>query len=276
MKELRDKAISFLSRLSKGHVLYVALIVVGFLFITAASQNLYSLQSEDTSARSEYDSLREMFYASPGFSNIISGHPATDSPSAEGAELPGTAQRHLSNGLSRPALPNPFAGLQELNPDFAGWISIADTDIDYPIVQGSDNSYYLSTTFTGSQNPAGAIFMDYRIERGFDAPVSILYGHNMRNGSMFATLNEYIDPAFIEEHPDICIITPDGEVLVYRVFEAKRTDMWDTTYDIESMESSFAAIIEGAGNANRFLLLSTCTPNADRSERMLVYAALVD
>jgi sortase B len=217
-----------------------------------------------------------MFYTSPGFSGFMTDHPGTGPLDAGGADPRNAILRQADSNRPNQAQPGALAELMGINRDFVGWVSIEGTGVSYPVVRGGDNSYYLNTTFTGSSNPAGSIFMDYRLERGFNAPVCILYGHNMRDGSMFAQLNQYLDSAFMEEHQDIRIITPEGHYLVYRVFDARSTDMWDTAYDVDLMEDSYAAASNGAsGGAGRFLLLSTCTPGADRSGRMLVYAALV-
>jgi len=171
----------------------------------------------------------------------------------------------------------PLDELAGINPDFVGWISI-DGVIEYPIVRGRDNNRYLRVTFAGQRNGSGAIFMDYRNTMGFLDTVCIIYGHNMKNGTMFAPLNRYADRAFLEEHPDITVVTSDGEILKYRIFAAKRVCVWDAIYDLKHSSSAAAAKAlgdapDGAGN---YLLLSTCTPSVEKDERMLVYAALTD
>jgi len=168
--------------------------------------------------------------------------------------------------------------LKKLNPDFIGWITVKGMGIDYPIVQGQDNSYYLNVTFTGVQNPTGAIFMDSRIPDKFDAPVTIIYGHNMKNGTMFAPLNRYTDPSYLAAYPNITIVTSDGETLNYRIFAARRLDITDSAYnfDILDAETAAEAFPDAPDGASRFLLLSTCTNGGNRDMRMLVFAALVD
>jgi len=166
-----------------------------------------------------------------------------------------------------------------LNPDFAGWIIIDDTGIHYPIVRGADNDHYLHTTFLGEPNPAGAIFMDYRAVNGFDAPLTVLFGHNMRDGSMFAPLTAYLEMNLTAARPHITIITGQGEMLTYEIFHARMTDAWDDVYSLDfddpaTVAAHFAPT--APTGAQQFLVLSTCPPASNRPDRVLVYAALVE
>lgn len=126
---------------------------------------------------------------------------------------------------------DPITGLTELNPDYIGWITINGV-IDYPVVLGNDNSRYLNTTFTGRRNFSGTIFMDYRNTSGFQSDVCILYGHNMRDGSMFAALKKYLDPKFLSANSGIAVMTSKGEALTYKIFATKQTDVWDKAYTL--------------------------------------------
>ena len=86
-----------------------------------------------------------------------------------------------------------FLPLLEINEDVIGWITVPGTVIDYPVVQGEDNNYYLDHTFSREPAAAGAIFMDFRNDwRERNNNHLIIYGHNMRNGSMFSALNQYV------------------------------------------------------------------------------------
>lgn len=103
-----------------------------------------------------------------------------------------------------------WVALQERNPDICAWIIIPDTDINYPIVHGSDNAYYLTHTFLKAENYAGAIFMDYQADPTFQNFNTFIYGHNVKHGTMFAELENFKDAAFYEAHPYIYLFTPDG------------------------------------------------------------------
>ena len=262
------------SPLNWRYVLYIALVAVGFLLIIAATQEILTWEGEDSDARDEYENLRTMFpiitekpsptAASPSGENPTLNDPDSESPS-DHAPDPHEEQRLLS-----------IAALTEINPDFIGWITIWDV-LDYPVVRGSNNSRYLYETFAGQRNSSGVLFMDYRIRRGFDEHVCIIYGHNMRDDSMFTPLRQYTNRGFMAENPYIAIANTAGDVMVYRVFATKLTDAWDEAYTIGVSDSARASEVfpNVPADASRFLLLSTCTRSRDDDERILVYAASV-
>lgn len=103
-----------------------------------------------------------------------------------------------------------FEALQAINPDIAAWIFIEGTNINYPVVQGTDNSYYLNRLFDGSYNGAGTIFMDYRNESDLSDRHTVFYGHHTQNGTMFNQITKYKDQAFYDAHPVCLIMTPNG------------------------------------------------------------------
>lgn len=123
-------------------------------------------------------------------------------------------------GVTEPPLPDvsfpaiDFEALAQINPDVVGWVAVDGTQINYPVVQGEDNRHYASTLFDGHDNGAGSIFMDYRSNADLSDRHTIIYGHNMKNGSMFANICEYKDQAYYEAHPTGIYITPEGN---YRI-----------------------------------------------------------
>lgn len=105
-----------------------------------------------------------------------------------------------------------FDGLKEINPDLVGWIYMEGTKIDYPIVKSHDNEEYLNRTFQGTSNRSGAIFMDKNCEKGFGSDNSVIYGHHMRDGSMFADLMKFRESSFIKENNDVILYTPQKTI----------------------------------------------------------------
>ena len=123
--------------------------------------------------------------------------------------------------------------------------------LDYPVVQGEDNSYYLSHTFRGENNIAGSIFLDYRNSSDFKDGRSIIYGHNMKDGSMFHGLRKYRNVEFFQAHGRIRLFLPDEQMIEYKVkeFQEVRTD--SDIYQLDDSE-----------RVNGELVLSTCGANS--------------
>lgn len=121
--------------------------------------------------------------------------------------------------------PIDFAFLQARNPDAYAWIRIPGTDVDYPVLQSTENAedFYLNHNLDKQYEFAGSIYTQRLNGKDFKDPNTVLYGHNMLNGSMFASLLDYRDPAFFEENKYIYIYMPD-RILTYTVYAAYRYD----------------------------------------------------
>jgi len=249
--------------LYKRYIPYICLVTVGAFFIAVGARELLNWERDDVAARVEYQQLRDVFESS--------SVQQTPEPLTEEIEESEIIEEEEEEGF--PTLEE----LARMNSDFIGWISVKDL-IEYPIVRGRDNEKYINTTFTGQQNTAGAIFMDYRHSRGFDEKVCIIYGHHTRDGTMFAPLLHYLNPSFLQRNPNITITTPDGRFLTYRIFAARLTDAWDVAYSVGISDTSRAAEVfpNAPANASRFLVLSTCTRSNNDDERIIVFAASVD
>lgn len=117
-------------------------------------------------------------------------------------------------------IPIDFASLQERNADVYAWITVPGTDIDYPILQSAtDNEYYLHHSIDGEEKPEGSIYTENYNSKDFEDPNTVIYGHDMKNGSMFRTLHNYMDRTFFDENKDVIIYTPDA-IRHYRIFAA--------------------------------------------------------
>ena len=107
-----------------------------------------------------------------------------------------------------------FDALRAENPDVIGWLYCPDTPINYPVVQGTDNAFYLHRRLDGSKNSAGTLFMDYRNADDGSEWNSVIYGHNMNNGSMFGTLTDYEAQAYFDAHPELYWLTPERNYVI--------------------------------------------------------------
>ena len=236
---------------TKRIMIFMAAAVFLCMLVVSANQ-VFSIQQVRTAAFSEYSRLQEQF-----------------SP----------AVRPLSGEDYEEASQTAATSLREINPDFVGWLLLSDAGIDYPVVRGSDNDRYLRTTFEGSANPAGSIFMDAGNKQAFDSNHVILYGHNMQNGTMFGKLYLYLDAAYREENPVVSVTTADGERLQYIIFDAKIVTTADSCYRIRFEDdadfSEFSHKLGASEDAVSLLTLSTCAERGDQDERIVVHAALL-
>lgn len=125
-----------------------------------------------------------------------------------------------------------FASLKSINEDLIGWIYYEPLSLSYPVVIDKGDDYYEHYSFEKEKNLAGAIFLDYLSKTDFSGYNSIIYGHNMRNGTMFGSLNKLIDDSsIIEENPYFYVFT-EKEALMYQIVSAYYTKANSATYDI--------------------------------------------
>ena len=196
------------------------------------------------------------------------GAGASGGSAGHGMAAFGGAGVKLSGG-TRPSAVD-FDALLRRCPDAVCWISIDGTRVNYPVVQGEDNLYYLKHLPDGTANAAGSILMDAACDPLFGNDVTILHGHHMRSGAMFGSLDAYWEAAYAGAHPVIRLSTPDGDWDV-DVFAActvnGATFGYPTTFADEQAFDRFVAQLKAASAfdagvsvayGDRLLLLSTC------------------
>ncbi|MBQ6453146.1 MAG: class B sortase, partial [Coriobacteriales bacterium] len=123
--------------------------------------------------------------------------------------------------------------LRKVSPNIVGWIYIPDTKVSYPIVQASDNDYYLYRDANGKSSRSGAIYMDCDSKRDFSDLHSIIYGHSMQDGSMFRCLLKYPEGDFWDQHPYIYLVTPDNvthRLLIFSAYTERSSGEMRRTY----------------------------------------------
>lgn len=165
-----------------------------------------------------------------------------------------------------------------------GWIYVPDTHINYPVMQSSDNDFYLHHAADGGYLYAGSIFLDYRCNADFSGVSSILYGHNMSNRSMFADVTNFIDRAYFDSHRYGWLTTENDAYCVY--FFA--VDVTENTGGIYNTDSDWRTVMSEVVNRaviyndieiadmDRLLMLSTCTGENSSSRTVLVGKIMED
>lgn len=178
--------------------------------------------------------------------------------------------------------------LQKLNKDMAGWLTIADTEIDYPILQSTDNDYYLHHNYKNEKARAGSIFKDYRNTNEFLDKNTIIYGHNMKDGSMFADLRKYLDKDFFKAHPTFSYESglTNYKVEIFSVYETTtdfyyiETDFpgkqdFDDYLEKVQQQSIYKSNVK-VSSKDRIITLSTCdTEKGYEKGRMVIQGKLV-
>ena len=187
-----------------------------------------------------------------------------------------------------------WEALRKENPDIYAWLYVPGTQIDYPVLQREgDNNYYVEHNIDGSSGYPGCLTTQYEYNgRDFTDYNTCIYGHNMRNGSMFHGLHSYADASFLEANRYAYVFTPE-KTLVYEIFAAYKFSnaLIPYEYDFTTKAGrkeylSEVLSIRGMGNQfrkdvdvtakNHLLTLSTCTSPSDDNYRWLVQAVLVN
>ena len=190
-------------------------------------------------------------------------------------------------------LPKPFAPdellsvdfdtLQSVNPDIQAWLYMSGSSIHYPVLQAEDNSTYLYRLADGSSNAHGSLFIDCRNAGDFSDWNTLIYGHNMKDGSMFGGLKKYRKQAYYDAHPEMTLFTPEK---TYRmeIFAAVTTDVSAAVYRVPAAREERDELVQWAqrnseiecdvsiGTEDRIVTLSTCTGGDD--DRFVVLAVL--
>jgi sortase B len=181
--------------------------------------------------------------------------------------------------------PNPIlAGLQDINPDVCGWITVDNTNIDYPIVRGETNWTYLNLAVDKSFSLTGSIFLDYRNLKNFGDSYSLIYGHHMDGNVMFGELPYFLESAYFRSHTTGTLFTPEHTYYI-QWFASVETDAYDNNIytpiayaDRELMPRLLSYLQEtatqyqdiGVSSSDRLIALSTCSNSTTDGRIVLI------
>ena len=252
----------------KSDVLLTIALIVAIAVFCYAAFNLYHIYTEYRKGTDEYNQIEEM---------------AVTERDADSAEVAGPSAQ------IKPPIEVDFDKLKSVNEDVVGWIYVdALPDISYPIVKGKDNQTYLHQTYEKNYNFAGTIFVDYENSGDFSDCNTLVYGHNMKNGSMFGHLKKFReDDKLYKQDKYFWILTPERNYR-YEIISAYTTGVNSDTYTLfkgpgEEFEK-YLETIKGYSEIktddtdltikDRIVTLSTCTGN--ESTRFVVQGKRVD
>lgn len=179
--------------------------------------------------------------------------------------------------------PKTFEELQNINPDVFGWLTIYGTHIDYPLLQGIDNSIYVNTDPEGNYSLSGSIFLDSRNQKDFSDFNSIIHGHHMAGNVMFGEIDLFEDKNYFDSH-QYGSIYYNGQLHGIEFFAYLQADAYDETiYDLSSKDTAIQRknylkkITDSALNFrkcgvsenDRIVLLSTCSTQGSNNRNLL-------
>lgn len=258
-----------------------AVLLVVFIFSFANFMREFLTYQQ---AKNEYKELGKYIEVIP------EGEEAPSDAEAEGstAEAPEEEEKEQ---YQYPNLQIDYDGLMATNSEFVGVIYIPVLNLTYPTAQSTGNDKYLHTTFEGTRNASGCIFLDCAASKDFSDPNSFIFGHNMKNGTMFGSLKQFLQKEELcDEDPYIYIYQKD-QVLVYRIFAYYTIPVRDDVYDDFSGDDGYDAYVADAGKHSvyhsskeekidwssrpKLLTLSTCYATG-HVNNFIVQAALVE
>lgn len=267
--------------------LTIILIVIMIGLVGFVSFRLVSIKLEDDRAIDEYKQYSsKLFYKQP----VELEPTGNDISSTEISEEDKIREIYAEQIKTQKGIN--WLAFKNTNPDFVGIISIPELDIWYPVVQNKEEeySYYLNHTYSGEKNAAGAIFLDYLFDPDLADNHSIIFGHNMKNMTMFGSLKTLIEHEFSQKM--YVYFYTEEQVLVYRTFSAYLTNPDSTVYYAQLPEDYYATYYEDAisnaqylsvddevrdayENMNNLLTLSTCHAS-DHSDYTVVQNILIE
>ncbi len=258
-----------------GSALLIVIIIICIGVAAFAAYKLISIGLEYKAGEDEYARLQKYTYETnkPEKSDTVAGSEETaDEPAEEEAV--------------KPPIEVNFEELKAINPDFAGWLYVGAENISYPIVYSGDNDYYLHRTFERADNFAGTLFIEAKNKPDFNDPNTIIYGHNMKNQSMFGKLKFLYEFEDYKTDDEFWILTENGSYR-YKMFNLEVTKATGEVYTLFSgpgenvkeyisdriAESYVNLPVESYDENSKVVTLSTCSAADD--ERFVVQGILV-
>ncbi len=263
------------------------IIVIASLAALTAAFMIFKTARDYKAASDEYDSLRQ--YASEEVSTTDTAEKVSDIKPIELEEA--EERKELKSNENREDFPEmevDFKALREKNPDTVGWLYVGSCGISYPILQGEDNDYYMNHTFEGTVNSSGAIIMDYRDDKYLKDWNTFIYGHNMKNGSMFGSLKKLLkDETLYDSDPYIYVYLP-GYIYRYKIFsyykdkpDSKMYWTADTLqeyrqYIRDALSLSVRDLGVETSEENNMVTLVTCSGSGAGKMRFFVHGEFID
>ena len=253
--------------------IYRIILAISLILIVVAAVNIVILSREYRAGINEYKALEK-------YVEVVDNTKPVQKEEVE------EVQEVVKESVIPVSLQIDYAQLKSINEDFVGWLYYEPLELSYPIVRGNDNEYYTHYTFEKENNSSGAIFLDFLNRPNFQDFNTIVYGHNMRNGTMFGSLKKLLnDNSIIEENPYFYIFT-DDKAFMYEIASVYITNSESKTYDLietEEDQSNYIEYIKSVSTwtwgkdivpQDKIVTLSTCH-GLHSTNRTVVHGVLI-
>ena len=249
---------------------------------------------EYAEAKKQYDELKEIFYSAMTSGDYLAEPlPAVSTPDLLSSMQTSAADKEQNATLGAMGDEDNFqlilarlTKLKSLNSDTYGWLRVSGTDVDYPVVQGKDNDYYLRRSFYKSYLNSGSIFVDAACGSPAESRNVVIYGHNMKDGTMFHSLHNLNNQTYFDA-AEIRLMTEDG-IYIYEVYSVHRPHEMDKFFYTEfndaewqeflnwtKMQSFFPNSDVSLSPSDKVITLSTCVSTTNKEPyRFVVHGVL--
>ena len=241
-------------------------VVIFMICMIFASYKIYRINRDYNKSNQSYSEL-EQFVEMPESKHI------------ENEDTEETTTAKVTETILFPTVN--FDDLSVINSDIVGWLYFDNTTINYPIVQGEDNSYYLKHLFDKNYSSSGCIFLDCNNSFDFSDYNNVIYGHHMKNGTMFSSLTEYKNQDYYDAHPQAILVTPNQNYIIdiFAGYVASTNDnAWQITFETDNEfiewiadiqeRSCFASNVKPV-TTDRIITFSTCSYEFDNARFIL-------
>lgn len=260
----------------KKILLTCALIIFSGVFVFSGYKVISSLYQYNE-AEKFYEDLSVRFVTT--YTPPVSDGNEVDAPT--GTENGTVSEVTPSSPAEHAPITVDFDALRDYCGDVVGWLYCEDTVMNYPVAKSSDNSYYLRRSLEGKYLITGTIFADYRCTSPATDKSYVIYGHDMKNGTIFGMLKNYADPAYMKSHPSYYYLMPDGDYKI-DVYAGVTVNSTDKLYDVRFEESELIPYVKALTKGgtvtdsfdleddDRIMILSTCSDEFEGARFVLI------
>ena len=272
--------------MSKGRII---IIVIASLTLIISGVMFLKTELEYKRAEEEYAGLEQ--YAVVGGGDKKPSETSESAPQAEEEEEEEEEGKTLTRNYNRDDFPDisvDHDSLKKINSSYVCWLYAPGAEINHPVVQTTDNEFYLHHTFEMQDNFAGCVFMDHEVDPMLTSWNTFFYGHNMKNGTMFGHLKNYINnPAVYDKDPYIYVFRPEG-IYRYEIFsyylDPTDSKMYYTCqtfkeYRAYLREATKKSVRECAAKVDpdtNIITLVTCSGSGSNKQRFFVHGLFKD